>query len=100
MEEGHRALGVMEEDMKKHRFFVDDRLGPSPTSRFMPIRISPTSATSISAPFPYVHAWLDRVGRQLRSHHNGLAAGGSCRGGGMTGRALFAGGFSQPRSPR
>ena len=60
MEEGHRALGVMEKHLKKQRFFVDDRLTIADIAVYAYTHIAGQCDFDLSA-FPYVRAWLDRV---------------------------------------
>lgn len=60
MEEGHRALGVMERHLKTHRFFVDGRLSIADIALYAYTHIADQCEFDVSA-FPYVRAWIDRV---------------------------------------
>jgi glutathione S-transferase len=60
MEEGHRALGVMEKHLKKHRFFVDERLTVADLALYGYTHIADQCDYDLTG-FPYVRAWLDRV---------------------------------------
>jgi glutathione S-transferase len=60
MEEGYRALGVMEKHLKSHRFFVDGRLTIADIALYAYTHVAHECDYDISG-FPYVRAWLDRV---------------------------------------
>ncbi len=60
MEEGHRALGVMEKHLKKHRFFVDDRVTIADLALYAYTHIAHECDFDMTG-FPYIRAWIDRV---------------------------------------
>jgi glutathione S-transferase len=60
MEEGYRALGVMEKHLKGHRFFVDDRLTIADIALYAYTHIAHECDYDVSG-FPYLRAWIDRV---------------------------------------
>ncbi len=60
MEEGHRALGVMEKHLKQHRFFVDGRLTIADIALYAYTHVADQCDFDLSG-FPYVRAWIDRV---------------------------------------
>jgi glutathione S-transferase len=60
MEEGHRALGVMEKHLRQHRFFVDDRLTVADLALYAYTHVAEQCDFDLGA-FPNVRAWLDRV---------------------------------------
>lgn len=60
IEEGHRALGVMEKHLKTHRFFVDDRLTVADLALYAYTHIAHECDFDLSG-FPYLRAWIDRV---------------------------------------
>jgi glutathione S-transferase len=60
MEEGHRALGVMEKHLKLHRFFVDDRLTIADLALYAYTHIADQCDFDLSS-FPYLRAWIDRI---------------------------------------
>ena len=60
MEEGHRALGVMEKHLKKHRFFVDDRVTIADLALYAYTHIAHECDLDMTG-FPYIRAWIDRV---------------------------------------
>ena len=76
MEEGYRALGVMEKHLGSTTSSPPTAT-PSPTSRSTPIPTSRISATTTSTPFPAIRAWLDRVAAEpdhVTMEHNPAAA--------------------------
>jgi glutathione S-transferase len=60
MEEGHRALGVMDKHLKQQRFFVDNRLTVADLALYAYTHIADRCDFDLSG-FPYVRAWIDRV---------------------------------------
>ena len=60
MEEGHRALGVMEKHLKKHRFFVDDRLTIADIALYAYTHVAHECEFDMTG-FHYIRAWIDRV---------------------------------------
>lgn len=60
MEEGHRALGVMEKHLKQQRFFVDGRLTIADLALYAYTHVAHECDFDMSG-FPYVRAWIDRV---------------------------------------
>jgi glutathione S-transferase len=60
MEEGHRALGVMEKHLKTNLFFVDGRLTVADLALFAYTHVAEQCDFDLSS-FPYIRAWIDRV---------------------------------------
>jgi glutathione S-transferase len=60
LEEGNRALGVMENHLKLHRYFAADRYTVADIALYAYTHIAHESDFDLS-PFPYIRAWLDRV---------------------------------------
>ena len=60
MEEGNRALGVMENHLKKHRYFAADRYTVADIALYAYTHLAHECDFDL-APFPYIRAWLDRV---------------------------------------
>src|SRR4029078_2379650 len=60
MEQGHRALGVMERHLSKHRYFVDDRYTIADIALYAYIHLAHKCDFDL-APYPAVRAWLARV---------------------------------------
>jgi glutathione S-transferase len=60
MEEGYRALGVMEKHLKSHRFFVDDRMTIADIALYAYTHVAHECDYDLSG-FPYIRAWIDRV---------------------------------------
>jgi glutathione S-transferase len=60
MEEGHRALGVMENHLKRHRYFVADRYTVADIALYAYTHLADQCDFDLAA-FPYIRAWLDRV---------------------------------------
>ena len=65
MEEGNRALGVMENHLEKHRFFVADRYSVADIALYAYTHLAHECDFDL-APFPAIRAWLDRVAAQPR----------------------------------
>jgi glutathione S-transferase len=60
MEEGHRALGVMEKHLKDRRFFVADRYGIADIAIYAYTHIAHECDYDLAG-FPAIRAWLERV---------------------------------------
>jgi glutathione S-transferase len=60
MEEGNRALGVMENHLKHHRYFAADRYTVADIALYAYTHLAHEYDFDL-APFPYIRAWLDRV---------------------------------------
>jgi glutathione S-transferase len=60
MEEGHRALGVMNKHLKQHPFFVDGRLTIADLALYAYTHVAEQGDFDLGA-FPHVRAWIDRV---------------------------------------
>jgi glutathione S-transferase len=60
LEEGNRALGVMENHLKLHRYFAADRYTVADIALYAYTHIAHESDFDLSS-FPYIRAWLDRV---------------------------------------
>jgi len=60
MEEGNRALGVMENHLKQHRYFAADRYTVADIALYAYTHLAHECDFDLS-PFPYIRAWLDRV---------------------------------------
>jgi glutathione S-transferase len=60
MEEGFRALKVMENHLKHHRFFVADRYTIADIALYAYTHLAPQCDYSLAA-FPAIRDWLDRV---------------------------------------
>jgi glutathione S-transferase len=78
MEEGYRALGVMEKHLAKRRFFVGDSYTIADIALYAYTHLAHQCDYELSA-FPAVRRWLDRVADQPRHvtmdrHHDELAA--------------------------
>jgi glutathione S-transferase len=65
LEQGHAALGVMENHLKTHRFFVNERLSIADIALYGYTHIADRCDFDLSG-FPYVRAWLDRVAAEPR----------------------------------
>jgi glutathione S-transferase len=63
LEKGRAALGVMEQHLAKHPFFVDDRYGLADIALYAYTHVAPDGGLDL-APFPAVQRWLDRVAVQ------------------------------------
>jgi glutathione S-transferase len=60
MEEGHRALGVMENHLKQHRYFATGRYSVADIALYAYTHLADQCDFDLSA-FPAIRAWLDRV---------------------------------------
>ena len=60
MEEGNRSLGVMENHLKRHRYFVADRYSVADIALYAYIHLAHLCDYDLG-PFPAIRAWLDRV---------------------------------------
>jgi len=60
LEEGNRALGVMENHLKVHRYFAADRYTVADIALYAYTHLAHDADFDLS-PFPYIRAWLDRV---------------------------------------
>jgi glutathione S-transferase len=60
MEEGHRALGVMEKHLKKNRFFVADRFSIADIALYAYTHVADECDFDLQG-FPAVRAWIARV---------------------------------------
>jgi len=63
LEKGRAALGVMEQHLAKHPFFVDDRYGLADIALYAYTHVAPDGGLDL-APFPAVRQWLGRVASQ------------------------------------
>jgi glutathione S-transferase len=63
LEKGRAALGVMEQHLAKHPFFVDDRYGLADIALYAYTHVAPDGGLDL-APFPAVQRWVDRVAVQ------------------------------------
>jgi glutathione S-transferase len=63
MEEGFRALRVMENHLQTHRYFVAERYTIADIALYAHTHLAPTCDFDLSA-FPAVRAWLDRTAEQ------------------------------------
>jgi glutathione S-transferase len=60
MEEGNRALGVMENHLKRHRYFAADRYTVADIALYAYTHLAHECDFDLTS-FPYIRAWLDRV---------------------------------------
>ena len=60
MEEGHRALGVMENHLKHHRYFATDRYSVADMALYAYTHLADQCDFDLRA-FPAIRAWLHRV---------------------------------------
>ena len=60
MENGYRALGVMEKHLADHRFFVDDHFTIADIALYAYTHVAHQCDFDL-ARYPAVRAWLDRV---------------------------------------
>ena len=60
MEEGNLALGVIENHLKKHRFFVADRYWVADIALYAYMHLAHQCDFDLR-PYPAIRAWLDRV---------------------------------------
>jgi glutathione S-transferase len=63
MEEGYRALHVMEHHLQNHRYFVADRYTNADIALYAHTHLAHMCDFDLTA-FPAVHAWLDRMAKQ------------------------------------
>jgi glutathione S-transferase len=63
MEEGHRALGVMEKHLTRHRFFSDDHYSIADIALYAYTHLADRCEFDLSA-FPAIRDWLKRVEAQ------------------------------------
>ena len=80
MENGYRALGVMEMHLAKHRFFVAGHYTIADIALYAYTHW-PSNAISTSRAFPAIRGWLDARRRRARPRRHGLAAGAAGGGG-------------------
>jgi glutathione S-transferase len=60
MEEGYRSLGVMENHLKRHRYFVADRYTVADIALFAYTHVAHECDFDLTT-FPAIRTWLDRV---------------------------------------
>jgi glutathione S-transferase len=60
MEEGHRALGVMEKHLALHDFFAADRYTIADIALYAYTHVAHQCDYDLTS-FPAIHAWLKRV---------------------------------------
>jgi len=60
LEEGNRALGVMENHLKLHRYFAADRYTVADIALYAYTHLAHDADFDLTS-FPYIRAWLDRV---------------------------------------
>jgi len=60
MEEGYRALGVMERHLKRHRYFVADRYTVADIALYAYAHLAHQCDYDLAA-FPAIRGWLERV---------------------------------------
>jgi glutathione S-transferase len=63
MEEGNRALGVIENHLKKHPFFVAGRYSVTDIALYAYVHLGHLCDFDLG-PFPAIRAWLDRVANE------------------------------------
>jgi glutathione S-transferase len=63
MEKGYAALGVMEQHLARHPFFVDDRFGLADIALYGYTHVAGEGGFNLDN-FPQVNAWLARVAAQ------------------------------------
>jgi glutathione S-transferase len=63
MEEGHRALGVMDKHLRRQDFFVDGRLTVADLALYAYTHVAERCDFDLG-PFPQVRAWLERVANE------------------------------------
>jgi glutathione S-transferase len=76
MEEGHRALGVMEKHLALHDFFAAGRYTIADIALYAYTHVAHLCDYDLTA-FPAIHAWLARVAAQpghVTMEHNRVAA--------------------------
>ena len=73
MEKGYAALGVMEQHLARHRFFVDGRFGLADIALYGYTHVAGEGGFNLDN-FPQVNAWMARVAAQAGDvsidHHN------------------------------
>ena len=74
MEEGYRALGVMEKHLATRRFFAADRYTIADIALYAYTHLAHQCDFDLAG-FPAVRDWLDRVAAQPGHVADGLAAG-------------------------
>lgn len=65
MEEGHRALGVMEKHLTRHRFFADNRYSIADIALYAYTHLAHQCDFDLRT-FPAIRDWLDRVAAEPR----------------------------------
>ena len=60
MEEGYRSLGVMENHLKHHRYFVADRYTVADIALYAYTHVAHECDFDLTT-FPAIRTWLDRV---------------------------------------
>ncbi len=63
MTKGYAALGVMEQHLARHRFFVDERFGLADIALYAYTHVAGEGGFNLDN-FPHVNAWLARVANQ------------------------------------
>jgi len=63
LEKARAALGVMEQHLAKHPFFVDDRYGLADIALYAYTHVAPDGGLDLAS-FPAVRQWLGRVASQ------------------------------------
>jgi glutathione S-transferase len=63
MEKGYAALGVMEQHLARHQFFVGDRYGLADIALYAYTHVAGEGGFNLDN-FPHVNAWLARVAAQ------------------------------------
>jgi glutathione S-transferase len=63
MEEGYRALGVMEKHLATRRFFAADRYSIADIALYAYTHVAPEGGFELE-PYPAIRAWLERVAAQ------------------------------------
>ena len=74
MEEGYRALGVMENHLKHHRFFAADRYTVADIALYAYTHLAHECDFDL-ATFPAIRAWLDRASEPRPPRPDGWRAG-------------------------
>ena len=75
MEEGHRALGVMDKHLALHDYFAADRYTIADIALYAYTHVADLCGYDLSA-FPAVRTWLRRVAAQPESRQDGFQSGG------------------------
>ena len=68
MEQGYRAIGVMERHLGDHEFFVGDSPTVADVALYVYPRLCPEGGYDLGA-FPAVRAWLERIAAYLGTCH-------------------------------